>query len=328
VPANITIKDLAEKLGVPASEIQKVLMGMGVLAALNQRLAPDAVLRIAQKLGKQVRTATGKGGTASTPGAPATAPRPDSGGGGAAPVAATPPPTAAPTPGGNGITARPTTSRPPAPARSQPAKGKTPSVPAQGQVARPPVVAVMGHVDHGKTTLLDAIRKSQVAEGEAGGITQHIGAYQVERDGKRITFLDTPGHAAFSSMRARGAKVTDIVVLVVAADDGIMPQTEEAIRHAKEAGVPLIVAVNKTDLPDANPDRVLSQLTEHELVPEAYGGDVVTVPLSAKTGQGLNDLLESISLVSEYVVVPKANPQGNAQGTVIEAKIEKGTARS
>jgi len=188
----------------------------------------------------------------------------------------------------------------------------------------PPVVTIMGHVDHGKTTLLDAIRKANVAGGEAGGITQHIGAYQVETNGKRITFLDTPGHAAFSSMRARGARVTDIVVIVVAADDGIMPQTEEAIKHAKSANVPIIVAVNKTDLPDANPDRVLTQLTEHELVPEAYGGDVVTAPISAKTGAGLQELLESILLVSELVVDPKANPAGNAQGTVVEAKIDKG----
>jgi translation initiation factor IF-2 len=163
-----------------------------------------------------------------------------------------------------------------------------------------------------------------VAEGEAGGITQHIGAYQVEVDGKRITFLDTPGHEAFSQMRARGAQVTDIVVIVVAADDGVMPQTAEAIQHAQAANVPIIVAVNKIDLPDANPDRVLSDLTSHEIVPEAYGGAVPTVNISAKTGENLQGLLESILLVSEIEVDPKADPHGRAQGTVVEAKMEKG----
>lgn len=189
-------------------------------------------------------------------------------------------------------------------------------------VARPPVITIMGHVDHGKTTLLDTIRKTNVASGEAGGITQAIGAYQVEVNGKKITFIDTPGHEAFTEMRSRGASVTDIVILIVAANDGVMPQTKEAIDHAKAAGVPIIVAVNKIDLKEANVDRVLTELVQNGLVPEQYGGDVVTVNISAKKGIGVNELLETITLISEMKDL-KANPNRYATGTVIEARNDR-----
>ncbi|SCX37427.1 translation initiation factor IF-2 [Lysinibacillus fusiformis] len=188
---------------------------------------------------------------------------------------------------------------------------------------RPPVVTIMGHVDHGKTTLLDSIRNTKVTAGEAGGITQHIGAYQVTEGDKKITFLDTPGHAAFTTMRARGAKITDLTILVVAADDGVMPQTVEAINHAKAAEVPIIVAVNKMDKPSANPDRVMQELTEHGLVPEAWGGETIFVPISALKGEGIDTLLEMILLVAEVGEL-KANPDRLALGTVIEAQLDKG----
>lgn len=188
---------------------------------------------------------------------------------------------------------------------------------------RPPVVTIMGHVDHGKTSLLDVIRHTNVTSTEAGGITQHIGAYQVEVKGKKITFLDTPGHEAFTAMRARGAQVTDLAILVVAADDGVMPQTIEAINHAKAAKVPIIVAVNKIDKPEANPERIKQELTEHGLVPEEWGGDTICVNVSAKTKEGLDNLLEMILLVAEMTDL-KANPNRKARGTVIEAKLDKG----
>ncbi|WP_107942300.1 translation initiation factor IF-2 [Metasolibacillus fluoroglycofenilyticus] len=191
------------------------------------------------------------------------------------------------------------------------------------QRERPPVVTIMGHVDHGKTSLLDSIRNTKVTAGEAGGITQHIGAYQVDADGKKITFLDTPGHAAFTTMRARGAKVTDLAIIVVAADDGVMPQTVEAINHAKAAEVPIIVAINKMDKPTANPDRVMQELTEHGLVPEDWGGDTIFVPISALKGEGIDQLLEMILLVSEVGEL-KASPARSAIGTVIEAQLDKG----
>ena len=187
---------------------------------------------------------------------------------------------------------------------------------------RAPVVVVMGHVDHGKTSTLDAIRKTSVTAGEAGGITQHIGAYTVDVNGQMITFLDTPGHAAFTSMRARGANSTDIAILVVAADDGIMPQTIESINHAKAANVPLIVAINKMDKPTANPDKIKEQLTKYDLIPEEWGGDTIIVPISAKTGMGLDDLLEMV-LLSAEVLELKANPNRRAKGTVIEARLDK-----
>src|SRR5690606_29217911 len=190
-------------------------------------------------------------------------------------------------------------------------------------VERPPVVTIMGHVDHGKTSLLDAIRKTEVVAGEAGGITQHIGAYQVERDGHRITFIDTPGHAAFTAMRARGARVTDIVVLVVAAGDGVMPQTIEAINHAKAAHVPLIVAINRMDKPNVGPTRVRTGLLKHEVFVEPMGGDVLDVEVSALKGTNLDKLLETVLLQAEVLEL-RANPNRAAEGTVVEAKPDRG----
>lgn len=190
-------------------------------------------------------------------------------------------------------------------------------------VQRPAIVTIMGHVDHGKTTLLDTIRKTRVVEGEFGGITQHIGAYQVSVQGKKITFLDTPGHEAFTAMRARGAKVTDICIIVVAADDGVMPQTKEAVDHAKAADVPIIVAVNKMDKPAANPERVMNEMSDLGLLPEEWGGDTIFVKCSAKQGEGVQDILETIQVVAEMREL-KANPKRNATGTVIEAKLDKG----
>ena len=189
-------------------------------------------------------------------------------------------------------------------------------------ISRPPVVVVMGHVDHGKTSLLDYIKNSRVADREVGGITQHIGAYQVEAEGSPITFLDTPGHAAFTAIRARGARVTDIAVLVVAADDGIMPQTLEAINHAKAADVPIVVAINKMDLPGADPERVKRQLSENELLVEDWGGDIISVNVSARTGEGIDDLLENLQLVAEISEL-KANPSKQASGVIIEAKLDR-----
>src|SRR5512141_2737295 len=189
-------------------------------------------------------------------------------------------------------------------------------------IARPPVVTILGHVDHGKTSLLDAVRQTEVAAGEAGGITQHIGAYQVEKKGRTITFLDTPGHAAFTAMRARGAQGADIVILVVAADDGVMPQTKEAIAHAKAARVPIIVALNKIDKQNANPALVKSQLADLELVADDLGGSTMVIPVSAKQKQGIDDLLEGVLLVADNTDM-RANPQGKVIGTVIEAEVDK-----
>src|SRR5258707_10632448 len=191
-------------------------------------------------------------------------------------------------------------------------------------VFTPPVVTIMGHVEHGKTTLLDTIRKTKVAASEAGGITQHIGAYQVEVNGKKITFVDTPGHEAFTAMRARGAQVTHIAVIVVAADDGVMPQTREAIDHARAAKVPIIIAINKMDKPDANPDFVKQQLYDIGVVIEEFGGDVIAVPVSARKGTGIDDLLEMILLLAEVQDI-RANPNRPATGVIIEAKLEKNT---
>ena len=190
-------------------------------------------------------------------------------------------------------------------------------------VPRPPVVTIMGHVDHGKTTLLDTIRNTNVTGDEFGGITQHIGAYQVQVGDRKVTFLDTPGHEAFTAMRARGAQVTDIVIIVVAADDGVMPQTKEAVDHARAAGVPIVVAVNKIDKPGGNPDRVMSEMAELGVMPEEWGGDTIFQKVSAKTGEGVHDLLETMLLVADMQEL-KANPNTNASGTVIEAKLDKG----
>ena len=189
-------------------------------------------------------------------------------------------------------------------------------------IERPPIVTILGHVDHGKTTLLDKIRATKVVEGEAGGITQHIGAYQITHNEKLITFLDTPGHEAFTAMRARGAQVTDIAILVIASDDGMMPQTIEALDHVKAAGVPIIVAVTKIDIPNSDIDKVYRQLSEHDLLVEAWGGDTIAVPLSGITGEGVSDLLENLQLVAELGEL-KANPERIAKGVVVEARLEK-----
>jgi translation initiation factor IF-2 len=205
----------------------------------------------------------------------------------------------------------------------EPVEAELPEDSPEDLVEKPPVVTVMGHVDHGKTSLLDRLRQANVQSGEAGGITQHIGAYQVESGGRKLTFIDTPGHEAFTEMRARGAKVTNVVILVVAADDGVMPQTDEAIEHARAAEVPMVVALNKIDVPNANPDRVYAELSERELVPEAYGGDTVTVPVSAKTGEGIAELLENVLIVAELEDL-KANPNAPASGYVVESERDPG----
>src|SRR5215204_2921383 len=266
VEPGATVKDLGDALGVPPTQIIKVLMGLGEMKTLTQTLSTEEIELVADELGVQVEI-----GAVEEP---------------------------------------------------EPAEA-APDHDPEARVETPPVVTVMGHVDHGKTSLLDRIRQANVQSGEAGGITQHIGAYQVESDGRKLTFIDTPGHEAFTEMRARGARVTDVVVLVVAADDGIMPQTVEAIEHARAAGVPMVVALNKIDVPNANQDRVLGELSERELVPEAYGGDTVTVPVSAKTGEGIDELLENILVVAELEDL-KANPKAPASGYVIEGERDPG----
>ena len=272
IGAGATVKDLATAIGVSAADVQKKLMAMGVLAAVNQKLAPDVAGKLAAVYGVKLRLKV--------------EPKP-------------------------AVTAAPNKHR----------------GPGGGPQPRPPIVTIMGHVDHGKTTLLDAIRHTNVVEGEFGGITQHIGAYQVEVDHegakRKITFLDTPGHAAFTAMRARGASVTDIAILVVAADDGIMPQTIEAIDHARAAEVPIIVAINKIDKPDANPERIKTQLTEHNLVPTEYGGDTECVAISAKTKQGLDELLELILFRADLMDL-RGDPQGKTTGVIVEARQETG----
>ena len=281
LPASLTVKELAERLGAPATQVITYLMQNGVMAALNQSVDYDTAALAADHLGFEAESEEVLAREA------------------AAPAAAG------------------------APRRRHPLLDLSGEDPAR-LVARAPVVAVLGHVDHGKTSILDRVRAASVAAGEAGGITQRIGAYQVERQGRLITFIDTPGHEAFSAMRARGADVTDIAVLVVAADDGVMPQTEEAIQHIKSAGVPIVVAVNKVDKEGANPERVLQQLAEREVVPEAYGGTVPTVRTSAVSGEGIDDLLDTILVVSDVVNPPVANPDRPAVGTVIDSELERG----
>lgn len=267
IPDTITVGELAARLKATATEVIKKLMGLGIMASINQEIDFDTASLVAEEMGAKVE--------------------------------------------------------------------KEVIVTIEERLiddsddddtnleSRCPVVVVMGHVDHGKTSILDRIRDAHVAAGEAGGITQHIGAYQVKVNGQKITFLDTPGHEAFTSMRARGANITDIAILVVAADDGIMPQTVESINHAKSAGVQIIVAINKMDKEGANPDRIKEELTKYDLVCEDWGGDVICVPVSAKTGEGIDDLLESVLLVAEVQEL-KANPDRLAKGTVIEARLDKG----
>jgi translation initiation factor IF-2 len=266
VEPGATVKDLGEALGVPPTQIIKVLMSLGEMKTLTQTLSTEEIELVAEELGVEVEIGAVE------------EPRPEE---------------------------------------------VAPDDKPEDLVEKPPVVTVMGHVDHGKTSLLDRMRSANVQAGEAGGITQHIGAYQVESGGKKITFIDTPGHEAFTEMRARGAKVTDIVVLVVAADDGVMPQTLEAIEHSRAAGVPIVVAANKIDVPNANQDRVMGELAEQGLTPEAWGGETVTVPVSAKTGEGIDELLENILVVAELEDL-KANPNAPASGYVIEGERDPG----
>jgi translation initiation factor IF-2 len=278
LPGTITVKELAELLGVNPADIIRELIKSGIFATINQLIDRDTASLVAGELGYEVAEteATGAGGADE----------------------------------GEGLVAEATKEvlyEEDEPSLLQP---------------RAPIVTVMGHVDHGKTSLLDAIRTTEVAAGERGGITQHIGASEVVKDGKRVVFLDTPGHEAFTAMRARGAKVTDIAVVVVAADDGVMPQTLEAISHAKAAKVPIIIALNKIDKPDANPDRVKTELTEAGIVVEEYGGDVPLVPVSAKTRIGLDELIEMILLVADLQEL-KANPNRRAIGTIVEAQLDK-----
>ncbi len=265
LPETVSVRELADALGINGAELIKELMKIGVMASLAQSIDFDIAAIVAAEFGVEAK------------------PEMDLAEQVFAEVADDP----------------------------------------EKQVTRPPVVTIMGHVDHGKTTLLDSIRKTRVTATEAGGITQHIGAYQIVYNDNRITFLDTPGHEAFTAMRSRGAKVTDIAILVVAANDGVMPQTVEAINHAKAAGVPIIIAINKVDLPAANPDRVKQELTEHGLVVEEWGGDTIAVEVSALQGEGIDELLDMILLVAEMEDL-KADPERPARGTVIEAQLDRG----
>ena len=284
LPGTITVKELAELLGVNPADIIRELIKSGIFATINQLIDRDTASLVAGELGYEVAEteAAGAGGADAD---------------------------------GDGQVAEAT--------KEVLYEEDDPSL----LQPRAPIVTVMGHVDHGKTSLLDAIRTTEVAAGERGGITQHIGASEVTHDGKRVVFLDTPGHEAFTAMRARGARVTDIAVVVVAADDGVMPQTLEAISHAKAAKVPIIIALNKIDKPDSNPDRVKTELTEAGIVVEEYGGDVPLVPVSAKTRIGLDELIEMILLVADLQEL-KANPKRDAIGTIVEAKLDKGRGPS
>jgi translation initiation factor IF-2 len=268
IPESISVGDLAQRMAVKATEVIKVMMGMGAMATINQVIDQDTATLVVEEMGHKAK-----------------------------------------------------------PLKENALEDELMAVAAgetQGEAEpRPPVVTVMGHVDHGKTSLLDYIRRTKVATGEAGGITQHIGAYHAQTERGVVTFLDTPGHAAFTAMRARGAESTDIVVLVVAADDGVMPQTVEAVEHARAANVPLVVAVNKIDREDADEERIKSELSTHEVIPENWGGENIFVPVSAKTGQGVDELLEAILLQAELLEL-KATPAGAAQGVVVESSLERG----
>ncbi|QSX08688.1 translation initiation factor IF-2 [Alkalibacter rhizosphaerae] len=270
IPTSLTVGDFAAKINVPSTEIIKKLIGLGIMASINQEIDYETAEVVATELDVVIELEDVEEEVAEIL-----------------------------------------------------SQVEDVEEDESKKIHRAPVITVMGHVDHGKTSLLDAIRKTGVAEKEAGGITQHIGAYTVKANGENITFIDTPGHEAFTAMRYRGASITDIAVLVVAADDGVMPQTVEAINHAKAAKVPIIVAINKIDKPEANPDRVKQELTEYNLVAEEWGGDTICVPVSAKTQEGLDTLLEMILLVSEVQEL-KANPDRLAKGTVLEAKLDKG----
>ena len=284
LPSTITVKDLADLLGVNPADVIRELIKSGIFATINQLIDRDTASLVASELGYEIAEAV-------APAAAGTAAALD----------------------GDG---------------EAPAEEATKEVlfeeddPSALQ-PRAPIVTVMGHVDHGKTSLLDAIRTTEVAAGERGGITQHIGASEVDKDGRRVVFLDTPGHEAFTAMRARGARVTDIAVVVVAADDGVMPQTLEAIHHARAAKVPIIIALNKIDKPDANPDRVKTELSEANVIVEEYGGDTPLVPVSAKTRVGLDELIEMVLLVADLQELT-ANPKRPAVGTIVEAELDKG----
>lgn len=294
----VAVKELAEKLEVKPNQLIASLMKSGVFASITQTLDKATAARLAEEFGFRVLTEKPK-------------PKP-------------PPEPVKEAPKEDGSEAKDSQKKKKPKNTKKPKKGKKgKNSESVGSVTRPPVVTFMGHVDHGKTSLLDKIRKTSVVRGEAGGITQHIGAYTVEVNGQEITFLDTPGHAAFTGMRSRGADLTDIVVIVISADEGFKPQTEEAIKHALDADVTLMVAVNKIDLPNANPDRVYTDMQKADLAPEIWGGEIVAVPVSAETGEGIEELLEMILLQAEVLEL-EADPSAKAAGYVIESELEKG----
>ena len=296
LPENVSVKELAGLLGVPTAEVQKSLVKQGALIAVNQVVAPPLAKKVTEGFGFAVVLPKAK--TVATAPAPTHGPKP--------------------------LTDLQESEKPkPQPAAAPAPKPKPKPRRDAVLTPRPPIVTILGHVDHGKTTLLDAIRDTSVTDSEFGGITQHIGAYQVEVKGKKITFLDTPGHAAFTAMRARGAQVTDIAVLIVAADDGMMPQTIEALDHARAAEVQIIAVINKVDKADADVLRVKQQLAEHNLVIEEWGGDTVSVDISAKNRVNIDELLEMILLVAELQEL-KADTHGPVEATVIEAKLDRG----
>lgn len=269
IPETITVGDLAQRMAVKSADVIKTLMGMGVMATINQPLDQESAILVTEELGHKPVSVSDDA------------------------------------------------------LEEEVLSNITEQDEGKEKIKRAPVVSVMGHVDHGKTSLLDYIRRTKVAAGESGGITQHIGAYHVETDHGMVSFLDTPGHAAFTAMRARGAQCTDIVILVVAADDGVMPQTKEAVEHAKSAGVPLVVAINKMDKEQADPDRIKTELSALDVIPEDWGGDVQFVPVSAHTGAGIDNLLEAVLLQAEVLEL-EASPDASAKGVVVESSLERG----